>query len=148
MTREIEPREQDKPIEKPRTLTQARTGGSLMRLTIGELPRTMRRQTQNARKYRRQLETLVMETKGEVHATDAHLIDEATQAEVHASVCRWLLRTRLEAMTVSDISRCSEQILKAKTTRNKAVERLGLNAPPPNPWEVLEADQSEESNND
>lgn len=86
----------------------------------------MRRQTQQARKYRRDLEALVVDVKGEVNATDAHLIDEATTAEVHASVCRWLLRTRLDKMTVADVARCSEQILKSKTIRNKAVERLGL----------------------
>ena len=110
-------------------MNATRNGSKLTRLTIGELPLTMRRQTQQARKYRRLLEALVIEAKGEVNAMDAHLIDEAAGAEVHASVCRWLLRTRLERMTVTDIARCSEQILKAKTTRNKAVERLGLDIP-------------------
>ena len=77
-----------------------------------------------------------MGAKGEVDALDAHLIDEASAAEVHASVCRWLLRTRLEKMTVSDVARCSEMIVKAKTMRNRAVERLDLDAPPPNPWDL------------
>jgi hypothetical protein len=107
-------------------LNASRNGTGLTRLTLGELPQTMRRQTQSARKYRRGLERLVTDAKGEVSATDAHLIDEAATAEIHASVCRWLLRTRLDRMTVSDISRCSEQVLKAKTARNRAVERLGL----------------------
>jgi hypothetical protein len=95
-------------------LNTARSGKHLTRLTLGELPLTMRRQTQNARKYRRGLEALVVEAKGSVNTTDAHLIDEAAAAEVHASVCRWLLRTRLDTMSVSDVARCSEQILKAK----------------------------------
>ena len=56
-------------------------GGSLTRLTLGELPLTMRRQTQQARKYRRGLEALVMDAKKEVNATDAHLIDEAASAK-------------------------------------------------------------------
>lgn len=107
-------------------LNASKNGTRLTRLTLGELPQTMRRQTQQARKYRRDLEALVVDVKGEVNATDAHLIDEATTAEVHASVCRWLLRTRLDKMTVADVARCSEQILKSKTIRNKAVERLGL----------------------
>lgn len=116
-------------------LNSMRNGGKLTRLTLGELPKTMRRQTQQARKYRRGLEALVMDSKGQVNATDAHLIDEAATAEVHASVCRWLLRERLETMSVSDIARCSEQILKSKTIRNKAVERLDVDKPPPSPWE-------------
>ena len=71
-----------------------------------------------------------MDVKGQVNITDAHLIDEAAQAEVHSSVCRWILREKLATMTPSDIARCSEQILKAKTARNKAVERLQLNIQP------------------
>jgi hypothetical protein len=111
-------------------LNSARNGGSLTRLTLGELPQTMRRQLQMARKYRRGLEQLVIEAKGQVTATDAHLIDEAAGAEVHAAVCRWLLRTRLDKMSVADVARCSEQVMKARTARNRAVERLGLDAKP------------------
>lgn len=55
-------------------LNGSKNGTRLTRLTLGELPATMRRQTQMARKYRRGLEALVMEAKGEVNATDAHLI--------------------------------------------------------------------------
>lgn len=123
-------------------LNASKNGTSLTRLTLGELPTTMRRQTQTARKYRRSLEALVMEAKGLVNATDAHLIDEATGAEVHASVCRWLLRTRLDKMTVGDVSRCSEQIMKARAVRNRAVERLELNRPPPDPWAVIDVSSS------
>ncbi len=108
------------------SINAAKNGTRLARLTLGELPRTMRRQTAAARAYRRDLEQAVLDAKGEVNATDAHLIDEASSAEVHASVCRWLLRTRLDKMTVGDVARCSEQIVKAKASRNRAVERLGL----------------------
>lgn len=117
-------------------LNSTRNGTKLTRLTLGELPKTMRRQTQNCRKYRRDLEDLVLSIRVAITPTDAHLIDEATTAEVHASVCRWLLRTRIDTMTVSDITRCSEQIVKATTARNKAVERLNLDTPPPSPWET------------
>lgn len=111
-------------------INAAKTGQNISRLTLGELPTTMRRQLQNARKYRRFIENLVLEAHGEVNATHAHLIDEATCAEVHSAICRWLMRSRLETMSASDITRCSEQILKAKTIRNKAIERLKLNVPP------------------
>lgn len=108
--------------------------GTSMRLTLGTLPLTMRRQAKNALAYRRALETCVEAAKGEITITDAHLIDEATNAELHAIVCKWLLRTRLETMSVSDIARCSEQILKSKTIRNKAIQQLQLEKPPENPW--------------
>jgi len=124
----------------PRGLNAAKSGTRIARLTLGELPQTMRRQLQNARKYRRDLEGLVVDAHGEVNATNAHLIDEAAAAEVHASVCRWLLRTRLETMSVADITKCSEQIMKSKTVRNKAVSALQLDAPPPDPWAVLDAE--------
>lgn len=134
-----------KPGQGKANLNSTRNGTTITRLTLGELPLTMRRQTQNARKYRRGLEGLVVEAKGKVSTTDAHLIDEAAAAEVHAAVCRWLLRTRLETMSPSDIARCSEQILKAKTARNRAVERLGLDADEKPPWvidaEPVEAEQ-------
>ena len=122
-----------------------RNGVKMTRLTLGELPQTMRRQLQNARKYRRGLEQLVVEVHGEVNATQAHLVDEATCAEVHSAVCRWLLRTRLETMKSGDIARCSEQILKAKTIRNKAVKQLNLNAKPEPPWVVDAIGEPDES---
>jgi hypothetical protein len=108
----------------------SKNGTRLTRLTLGELPKTMRRQLQNARKYRRFLEGLVMDAHDEVNATHAHLVDEACAAEVHASVCRWLLRTRLETMSTSDITRCSDQIVKSKTIRNKAVTALKIDVEP------------------
>ena len=119
---------------KKGSMNAVKNGTRLTRLVLGELPNTMRRQLQSARKYRRALEALVVEAKEEIGVLDAHLIDEATGAEVHASVCRWLLRTRLEDMSVSDVRGCSEQIMKARTTRNRAVERLDLDAKPPSPW--------------
>lgn len=122
----------------PRKGVPRRNGTGLTRLTLGELPATMRRQTQQARKYRRGLEALVMGKKGQVDATDAHLIDEAASAEVHACVCRWLLRTRLEKMSVSDVARCSEQIVKAKRSRNAAVKQLGIDAKPESPWSTID----------
>ena len=129
---------------KPGNLNATKNGTGMTRLTIGLLPTTMRRQMVSARKYRRSLEQVTLDAKGGINTLDAHLIDEATAAEVHASVCRWLLRTRLEKMSTSDIARCSEQILKAKSVRNKAIERLDLDAPPPNPWQALDV-ESEES---
>ena len=119
-------------------LNSMKNGTRITRLVLGTLPTTMRRQTKNALAYRRDLEALVLDVRGEVNVSDAHLIDEACNAELHASVCRWLMRTRLEKMSVSDVTRCSEQVLKSKTIRNKAVECLELDAKP-DPWGMLDA---------
>jgi hypothetical protein len=106
-------------------------GAMIARLPLGELPKTMRRQLISARKYRRELEGMVAQKNdGSVNATAAHLINEAVTAETHATVCRWLLRTRLDKMTVSDIAKCSSEIMKARAARNRAVERLGLDIKP------------------
>jgi hypothetical protein len=118
---------------KTANLNAVVNGVHISRLTVGELPQTMRRQLQNARKYRRGIEGGVVAKYGGINLTQAHLIDEAVNAEVHASVCRWLLRTRITTMSTSDITRCSEQILKAKTIRNRAIERLKLDVEN-DPW--------------
>ena len=116
-------------------LNNIRHGAAVGRLTLGEYAKTHRRQLQNARKYRRLLEQLVRDTHGrEPTPTENHLIDEAATAEIHAAVCRNLLKDRFAKMTIADVIRCSEQVVKAKTIRNKAVERLQLDAKPQAPW--------------
>jgi hypothetical protein len=93
---------------------------------LGTLPKKLVRHTRNAYKYRRGLEEAVIEVKGEVSLTDAHLIAEAVAAELHAAICRWLLRDRLSKMSTADVTTCSREILKANTARNKAFKQLGL----------------------
>lgn len=114
----------------PFNINALQNGGQISRLTLGALPDTMRRQLQNARKYRRYLEELCVVAHGGVNATQAHLIDECATAEIHARVCQWLLRTRISKMKSGDIIKCSEQILKSKTIRNKALMALKVDAPP------------------
>jgi hypothetical protein len=113
----------------PAKLNALKHGGRLVvRLNLGELPTPMRRQTASARAYRRELEQFVVTAKGQVDLESAHWIDEACCAEIHSSICRWLLRERLDVMTVQDIITCSREILRSKATRNRAVERLELDA--------------------
>lgn len=115
---------------KPGNLNSAKNGsrikGAITRLKLGELPGTLRRQLGNARRYRRDLEHAVATVKGEVDLADAHLIDLATNAETHASVCRWLMRERLGTMSTNDVLACSREILKAKEARNRAFAKLQL----------------------
>ncbi len=42
-------------------------------------------------------------------------------------------------MKSSDIIKASEQILRSKTVRNKALMQLKIDAPPPDPWNTIDA---------
>lgn len=97
-----------------------------VRLNLGEMPKTLYRQTVYARKYRRDLEAAVEAAKGEINLTDAHYINEAAAAEMHGSICQWLLRERMPSMSNNDILTCSRELVQAKRTRNRAMEKLGL----------------------
>jgi hypothetical protein len=134
------------------------------RLVVGELPATMISVKREGRKYRRALEQEVIQAKGEINITDAHHIDTATGATVQAGIARWLLRNRLRGdtlpdgpakvihhgaggdkvaqnvgMTTSEVLACMESISKAKQIRDKAVAALKLDAPPTDPWAVIDA---------
>jgi len=111
-------------------LNQVTNGTTIRRLTLGNMPTKMRRQTDAARAYRRGLEQAVLDAKGEISVTDCHLIDAAAGAELHQAVCRWILREKLEKMSVADITKCSAEIMKSRETRNRAVKQLGLDEEP------------------
>jgi hypothetical protein len=107
------------------------------RLVVGELPMTMVMVKREACAYRRNLEAEVLSIKGSINATDAHLIDTAAAATIQAGVCRWLLRHKVEQMSVSDIRGCTADIVKAKERRDAAVKALQLNVKPVEPWAVV-----------
>ena len=112
------------------------------RLTVGELPRQMIAVKREGRQYRRDMEAEVLHVKGDISTTDAHLIDTAAAATIQAGICRWLLRHKVTTMSTSDIRGCTSDIVKAKERRDAAVKALQLNAPPPDPWSVIDAPQS------
>ena len=118
-------------------LNAVQNGTRLRRLTLGTLPRQMERVTRRARQYRRDLENLTFDKHGEVNAVQAHAIDAAVSYEVHASVCRWLLREKLGDMQPSDILQCSAAIPRAKADRNRSVAALGLDRRSSDPWDAV-----------
>lgn len=126
---------------RPGNLNAAKHGGRIdrRRLTIGELPAQLISVKREGRAYRRALEAEVLAVKGEIGMTDCHLIDTAAAATIQCGICRWLLRNRLETMTVADILRCSQDQVRAKAARDAAVKALGLDTPPPAPWAVIDA---------
>jgi hypothetical protein len=93
------------------------------------------------RAYRRDLETEVLQVKGEIGTTDAHLIDTAAAATIQAGICRWLLRHKVGTMSTSDIRGCTADIVKAKERRDAAVKALQLNVRP-DMWAVIDAPKS------
>ena len=111
-------------------LNRLSNGSRVRRLTVGELPNEMIAVKREGRKYRRDLEALVLATKDEINATDAHLIDTATAATVQAGVCRWLMRNKIQTMSVSDIRGTQADIVKAKERRDAAVKALQLDKKP------------------
>lgn len=126
---------------KPKTVAsqwgRLRHGGRAdYRLVIGELPSPLLRQQRAARRYRCDLEDAVAAQHGHVSIPAAHLIDAAAGAELHASICRWLLRERLATMTTADIVTCSREIVRAREARNRAVAGLRLEATPQPSFEL------------
>jgi len=97
-----------------------------LRFVLGELPKPMRRVTRYVREYRRYLEAATVELRGDIGDSDAHAIDEASTCEQTIGVSRWLLREKLDAMSVGDVLACMREIRQAKAQRNKAVRELGL----------------------
>jgi hypothetical protein len=112
---------------------------SKRRLVVGDLPPQLISVRREARAYRRDLEGCVLAAKGEISLTDAHLIDTAAAATVQAGIIRWLMKHRMETMTVADIRGCSQDQVRAKERRDAAVRALGLDAPPPAPWAVIDS---------
>jgi hypothetical protein len=125
-----------------------RNGSRITRLIVGSLPKALKRQKSNILKYRRMLEDAVWEAKGHVSLTDSHLIHEATIAMQHEALCRSQLRAKYDTMSTADAIRCSEQILKSTTIRNRAIERLGLDVQQRNRWDFEATATAVEGEND
>jgi len=103
--------------------------GTRLRVAVGNLPAKLRPLGRQARMYRAQLEHACSDRHGEITPLAAHEIGLATEATLHQSVCRWLLRERLSSMSAADILNCSLSIVKAGEVRNRAVRALRLDPP-------------------
>ena len=110
------------------TLNRLRHGARLSRLSLGNLPKPLRRVSSEARQYRRDLEEIVIAVKGEVSPIDAHHIDAACGFQLHAAIVRWLLLHRLDRMTTAEIIKSSEAMARARVQRNACLSLLSLDA--------------------
>lgn len=112
-------------------LNGVKTGAQLSRrLTVGELPGPLIAVKREGRAYRRFIEAEVIAAKGEISATDAHLIDTASAATIHCGICRWLLRHKLDTMGTGDVLACSREITKGKEARDRAIKALNIDVKP------------------
>ncbi len=107
-------------------LNSVRNGRKVRRLVVGEFPKRFQFLKREGRAYRRAIEDAVVEAHGEVSVMQAHYIDTAAAATVHAAICRWILREKLDGMTTPDVLACSREILKAKETRDRCIRLLQL----------------------
>ncbi len=120
-------------------LSAVKTGTALdpRRLVLGSLPPQYVHAERLARQYRRQIEQAVIDQKGEVSLSDAHWIDAAAGHEAHASIMRQILRQKVETLQPGDVVRISESISRARESRNKCFDRLGLDLQSTDPWDAL-----------
>lgn len=116
------------PVANMNGLKNGSRVGSKHRLIIGKLPKEMQSVVQRACRYRRDIEAATMDSHAGIDIEASHTIDLATQCEMQAAIMRWVLRERLDKLTVSDIVQIAESMTKAKKTRNTAVKALKLRA--------------------
>lgn len=126
------------PPKRAPTLGTLRHGARLRLLPVGKLPDCMKALTRAARKYRNDLEHLVVERHGQIDAAAAHEIALAHEAFLHQAIGRWLLREKLTTMQPADVLNCSLSMLKAAELRNKAIARLKLEPLPNDPLSQYE----------
>lgn len=98
----------------------------LTRLTLGTLPKSMRRVEIEARDFRAALEAAVIDRHGEIDLPKAGLIATAAAWQRHSALCvRWL-REHEAKMTHAERLSYSREIATASANRDKAVVALKL----------------------
>ena len=104
----------------------ANTNAARHYMRAGKLPKCMKYIESRINGFKRHLEDLVWEARGEVTVVDAAHIDTAAKWERHGCLAlRWL---RMEGDTLKPSERLSysEAIAKASMNRDKAIEKLAL----------------------
>lgn len=99
-----------------------------------KVPRKAKYVEHGVNKLRRQLEDLVLELKGHVSITDAAHVNSACKWERHSRLAAHWLRHNADTLSPSEVLRFSQEVASASDRRDKAIERLELDAPPEAPW--------------
>lgn len=98
----------------------------LRTLALGTLPTGASYVARMTNVLRRELESAVMEAKGQVTLTDAAAINTACRWERHAMLAQRWLRQHAEAMTHDQLLSFSRDVARASESRDRAIQSLGL----------------------
>src|SRR5262245_45049603 len=108
-------------------------------MCAGKLPKKLMYVEHRINGFRRHLEESVTAIKGEVSIVDAAAINSACKWERHGVLAQHWLRHEAHELSASDRLKFSEAIAKASDQRDKNLRLLGLDAPPPDPWAMVES---------
>lgn len=86
---------------------------------------------------RRQCEEALITVKGEIGIVDAAAINSVLKWERHGLLAAHWLRHEADKLSATERLKFSEAIAKASDNRDRSIRSLGLDAPPPNPWDAI-----------
>jgi hypothetical protein len=116
----------------PRGNTNAQRHG----LRGGKLPKGCQYIENRVNALRRQVETAVIEAKGEIGVVDAAAINSVLKWERHGLLAAHWLRHEADKLTAAERLKFSEAIAKASDARDRNIRALGLDAPQQMPWAI------------
>lgn len=95
-------------------------------LTVGKLPRKLRKVQSAAFAFRRELEAAVAAQHGEITLIHAATIQTATRYETTAQLAKHWLTTSMEDLTHSERLQFAREVSRASAERDRCLRQLGL----------------------
>jgi hypothetical protein len=103
-------------------------------LRAGQLPKDAKYIEHRMNAFRRELETALIDSKGEINLTDAAFIQTALRWERHATLAqRWLTKNS-DKLKPEQLLTFSREIARASAERDKALTALQLDGKLKSPW--------------
>ena len=132
-----ETHKEDSPEEKNKRGGQPdNTNGIRHGLLAGKLPAHLAYVEKRTNAFRRQVEALVIDLKGEIGVMDAAAINSVVKWERHACLALHWLRKEEATMSPTDRLKFSEAICKASDARDRALAKLRLDVQDLSPWVI------------
>ncbi len=117
-------------------------------LCAGQLPKDAKYIEFRLNAFRRTLEAVVLEVRGEVTIPDAAAIQTCVRWERHAALAqRWLVKAG-DTLKPTDKLMFSREIARASSERDKALASLDLGKKLEQPWLTLPAPPNSEASTD
>lgn len=105
-------------------------------MLCGKLPKELKYVELRINAFKRNLEGLVLDAKGSISVSDASLIDVAARWERHSNLALAYLRREGSTLKPAERLSYSEATAKGATHRDKAIQSLGLDTKPLDPWAI------------